>query len=88
MQLLALQEYPAASLLDNGAVIPPSCAKIAGKKAEMIQMGRIVDCCSAASMSQTIRTEVLKYFGEECGQAPQGGYKERQRQGGCWWMTD
>jgi len=38
VQLLALQEYPAASLLDNGRVIPPSCASTeAVSKAESNQ---------------------------------------------------
>jgi len=42
VQLLALQEYPAASLLDNGRVIPPSCASTAaGSKAESNQADRM-----------------------------------------------
>jgi hypothetical protein len=43
VQLLVLQEYPAASLLDTGRVIPPSCASTAVNNAGSNQAGRMVE---------------------------------------------
>lgn len=61
VQLLALQEYPAASLLDNGRVIPPSCASTAtGSKAESNQADRM-----ARRILLQYRAVIRKVWAEE-----------------------
>lgn len=79
VHLLASQEYPAASLLDNGRDIPPSCASTAGNRAESNQMGRMVKyysnlgVCFADNVGIELDKRTADSFRRKCGQTPEEG---------------